>query len=86
VADGRLRQLFWRVADDLDYLVTLVRLRMLDALADPSRKHRPIRSAIGNGYGGRSPRSSRKELGAPTRRSLREASPLTRGQNLTVGT
>jgi len=35
VADGRLRQLFWRVADDLDYLVTLVRLRILDALAGP---------------------------------------------------
>ena len=27
------RRLFWRVADDLDYLLTLVRLRILDALA-----------------------------------------------------
>jgi hypothetical protein len=27
--------LFWRVADALDYLVTLVRLRILDALAGP---------------------------------------------------
>jgi hypothetical protein len=35
VADERLRQLFWRVADKLDYLVTLVRLRILDALAGP---------------------------------------------------
>jgi hypothetical protein len=35
MADGRLRRLFWRVADDLDYLVTLVRLRILDALAGP---------------------------------------------------
>jgi hypothetical protein len=35
VADGRLRQLFWRVADKLDYLVTLVRLRILDWLAGP---------------------------------------------------
>ena len=35
MADGRLRQLFWRVADKLDYLVTLVRLRILDALAGP---------------------------------------------------
>jgi hypothetical protein len=35
VADGRLRQLFWRVADQLDYLVTLARLRILDALAGP---------------------------------------------------
>jgi hypothetical protein len=35
VADGRLRQHFWRVADKLDYLVTLVRLRMLDAICGP---------------------------------------------------
>jgi hypothetical protein len=35
VVDGRLRQLFWRVADDLDYLWTLANLRMLDALAGP---------------------------------------------------
>ena len=36
VADGTLRRLFWRVADRLDYLVTLARLRILDALAGPS--------------------------------------------------
>jgi hypothetical protein len=35
MAGDRLRRLFWRVADDLDYLVTLVRLRILDALAGP---------------------------------------------------
>jgi hypothetical protein len=35
VATGLLRRLFWRVADDLDYLVTLARLRILDALAGP---------------------------------------------------
>jgi hypothetical protein len=35
MADGRLRQLFWRVVDHLDYLLTLARLRMLDALAGP---------------------------------------------------
>jgi hypothetical protein len=35
VATGRLRRLLWRVADDLDYLVTLVRLRILDALIGP---------------------------------------------------
>ena len=35
VADGRLRQLFWRAAHQLDYVVTLVRLRILDALAGP---------------------------------------------------
>jgi hypothetical protein len=35
VATGRLRRLFWRVADDLDYLVTHATLRILDALAGP---------------------------------------------------
>jgi hypothetical protein len=35
MAGGRLRRLFWRVADDPDYLVTLARLRILDALAGP---------------------------------------------------
>jgi hypothetical protein len=32
---GPLRRLFWRVADDLDYLWTLAMLRILDALAGP---------------------------------------------------
>jgi hypothetical protein len=35
MTDGRRRRLFWRVADDLDYLVTLASLRILDALAGP---------------------------------------------------
>jgi hypothetical protein len=35
MADGPLRRLFWDVADDLDYLVTLASLRILDALAGP---------------------------------------------------
>ena len=35
VATGRLRRLFWRVADDLDYLLTLVTLRVLDRPAGP---------------------------------------------------
>jgi hypothetical protein len=35
VATGRLRRLFWRVADDLDYLWTLAALRILDRLAGP---------------------------------------------------
>jgi hypothetical protein len=35
IAGGRLRRLFWRVADDLDYLWTLATLRILDALAGP---------------------------------------------------
>ena len=35
VATGRLRRLFWRMADALDYLWTLATLRILDALAGP---------------------------------------------------
>jgi hypothetical protein len=35
VATGLLRRLFWRVADNLDYLWTLATLRMLDGLAGP---------------------------------------------------
>jgi hypothetical protein len=35
MADGPLRRLFWRVADDLDYLWTLATLRILDRLAGP---------------------------------------------------
>ena len=35
MADGRLRKLFWRAAGQLDYVVTLARLRILDALAGP---------------------------------------------------
>jgi hypothetical protein len=35
MADGPSGRLFWRVADDLDYLVTALRLRILDALAGP---------------------------------------------------
>jgi hypothetical protein len=35
MADGPLRRLFWRVVDELDYLLTLARLRNLDALAGP---------------------------------------------------
>jgi hypothetical protein len=35
MTDGPLRYLFWRVADELDYLLTLARLRILDALVGP---------------------------------------------------
>jgi hypothetical protein len=35
MTDGPLRRLFWRVVDELDYLLTLARLRILDALAGP---------------------------------------------------
>jgi hypothetical protein len=35
MADRPLRRLFWRVADDLDYLWTLATLRILDGLAGP---------------------------------------------------
>jgi hypothetical protein len=33
--DRPLRRLFWRVADALDYLLTLTRLHILDALPGP---------------------------------------------------
>ena len=35
MADRPMRRLFWRVADQFDYLGTLARLRVLDALAGP---------------------------------------------------
>jgi hypothetical protein len=35
MVDGPLRRLFWHAADHLDYLLTLARLRILDALAGP---------------------------------------------------
>jgi hypothetical protein len=35
MSDGPLRRLFWRVADQLDYLLTLAWLRILDALCGP---------------------------------------------------
>jgi hypothetical protein len=35
MTDGPLRHFFWQVADELDYLLTLARLRILDALAGP---------------------------------------------------
>jgi hypothetical protein len=35
MADRPLRCLFWRMADHLDHLLTLARLRFLDALAGP---------------------------------------------------
>jgi hypothetical protein len=35
MTDTRLGRLFWRVADQLDYLVTLARLRILDAVCGP---------------------------------------------------
>jgi hypothetical protein len=35
MAEGPTARLFWRVADQLDYLVTLAQLRMLDAVCGP---------------------------------------------------
>jgi len=35
MAEGPRSRLFWRVADHLDYLVTVAGLRILDALAGP---------------------------------------------------
>jgi hypothetical protein len=45
MADRLMRRLFWRVADQFDYLVTLARLRVLDALAVPLPETPPISSA-----------------------------------------
>jgi len=47
MTDTRPGRLFWRVADQLDYLVTRAGLRILDALAGPSRRPRPIGSGSG---------------------------------------
>ena len=33
--DAGIRRFFWRVVDGLDYVQTLVRLRILDAVAGP---------------------------------------------------
>ena len=35
MSDGPLPRTFWRTLDALDYWLTLVRLRILDALAGP---------------------------------------------------
>ena len=35
MSDGPLRRFCWRVIDNLDYGLTLARLRILDALAGP---------------------------------------------------
>jgi hypothetical protein len=35
LADGRTARLFWRAFDGVDYLLTLVRLRVLDAICGP---------------------------------------------------
>jgi len=51
MANGPLRWLFWHVVDELDYLLTLARLRILDALAGPHRRRRPISSGGGIGSG-----------------------------------
>ncbi len=51
MTDSPLQRLFWRVIDALDYLLTLVRLRMLDALAGPSQRRRPIGGGSGIGSG-----------------------------------
>jgi hypothetical protein len=49
MTDTRLGHLFWRVVDELDYLLTLARLRILDALAGPFRRPQPINRANASG-------------------------------------
>jgi hypothetical protein len=60
-----MARLFWHVADQLEYLVTLAQLRIWTRCAVPSRRRRPIGSGrkIGSGYGGHSPRSNPEEPG-----------------------
>jgi hypothetical protein len=35
MSDSPVRRLYWRVIDNLDYALTLARLRILDALTGP---------------------------------------------------
>jgi hypothetical protein len=51
ITDGPLRRLFWRIVDQLDYLVTLARLRILDAVCGPepeapADQDRAVRNAL----------------------------------------
>ena len=63
ITDGPFRRLFWRVAEQLDYLVTLARLRILDAVYGPEpetpadRQRQPDRERIESAF----PRLSREE-------------------------
>jgi hypothetical protein len=45
MADRPTARLSWRALDSVDHLVTLARLRILDVLAGPSRRRRPISGA-----------------------------------------
>ena len=70
------------MADALDYLVTLVRLRILDALGGPEpetladQQRKQDREQVKGIPGNRAVSSYRGRI--LTRRSLREGSPLTR--------
>jgi hypothetical protein len=48
MADGPLKRLFWRVVDRLDYLVTLARLRILDAVCGPEPETQADRQRQGD--------------------------------------
>jgi hypothetical protein len=75
--DSGLRRFFWRIVDHLDYVLTLVRLRILDAVAGPLPRRRRINSGSGteSDRKGRSPKSSRKE-----RRAALSLEPISAGR------
>jgi hypothetical protein len=50
MTDTRLGRILWRVADELDYLLTLARLRILDALAGPEPETPADQQASASGW------------------------------------
>jgi hypothetical protein len=81
VATGRLRRLFWRMAGGPDYLVTLLRLRILDALAGPEpetpadQQRARDRERIERAFPNIEPQESRRR-GSPSRRSAYRSAEL----------
>jgi phosphatidylserine/phosphatidylglycerophosphate/cardiolipin synthase-like enzyme len=74
MAGGRLRRLFERVADYLDYLLTLTRLRILDALAgpEPETPANPEANIVADGLQQRKREQERIEKDLPCNRAVRE--------------
>src|SRR6266436_6530545 len=61
MTDGLLRHFFCREVDPLNYVPTLARLRILDALPAPSERRRRIGSGSGIGWIVASPDVDRRE-------------------------
>ena len=66
ILDAGIRRFFWRVVDGLDYVQTLVRLRILDAVAGPE----PETSADQRRDAGRE-----RAKGVPLNRAVRSTAP-----------